>query len=199
MNNTSIIESILYTVGADGADINTFKKVLNLSAEEITKLIDELQTKYEKDESCGLLIKKYGNSFYLLSKEQNNEFIAKAMNYVAKNPLTPAMMETLAIIAYNNPCTSTKIEKIRGIDSKNAINKLLSLNLIKEDGRDTTPGCPYLYKTTQEFLNLFGIKSLSSLPKLKDSNEDLVEEADIDFFNSNRIDEEDEEPNNGEI
>lgn len=192
MNNTSIIESILYTSGNDGVDINTFKKVLNISAEEIAKIIDDLKNKYANDESSGFLIKKYGSSFYLLSKEENAEYISKAMNYATKNPLTPALMETLAIIAYNNPCTSIMIEKIRGIDSKNAINKLISLNLIKEAGRDTTPGCPYLYKTTQEFLNLFGIKSLSGLPKLKKGDENLIEEVDADFFNSNRIDDEEE-------
>lgn len=190
MNNKSIIESILYTSGNDGVDINTFKKVLGIESEEIIKLINELKTKYESDQDSGLLIKKYGNSFYLLSKEDNNQDIAKAMNYASKNPLTPAMMEVLAIIAYNNPCTSTKIEKIRGVDSKNAISKLIALNLIKEAGRDTTPGCPYLYKTTQEFLNLFGIKALSNLPKLKDSDQSLLEETDVDFFNSNRIEEE---------
>lgn len=190
MNNKSIIESVLYTSGNDGVDINTFKKVLGIESEEIIKLINELRTKYESDQDSGLLIKKYGNSFYLLSKEDNNQHIAKAMNYASKNPLTPAMMEVLAIIAYNNPCTSTKIEKIRGVDSKNAISKLIALNLVKEAGRDTTPGCPYLYKTTQEFLNLFGIKALSNLPKLKDSDQSLLEETDVDFFNSNRIEEE---------
>ncbi len=190
MNNTSIVESILYTSGNDGTDINTFKKVLNLPAEEIIKIIDSLKEKYEKDESSGFQIKKYGNAFYLLSKEANTEYISKAMNYATKNPMTPAMMETLAIIAYNNPCTGAMVEKIRGVDSKNAINKLISLNLIKEAGRDTTPGCPYLYKTTQKFLNLFGIKNLSSLPKLKEGSENLIEEMDVDFFDSNRIDDE---------
>ncbi|MDE7433921.1 MAG: SMC-Scp complex subunit ScpB [Mycoplasmoidaceae bacterium] len=187
MNNYSIIESILYTSGNDGVDINTFKKVLNIPAEEIVKMIDELKDKYANDEKSGFLIKKYGSSFYLLSKEENAEYISKALNYINKNPLTPAMMETLSIIAYNNPATGAMVEKIRGVDSKNAINKLISLGLIKEAGRDTTPGCPYLYKTTQKFLNLFGIKSLSSLPKLKEGTENLIDEMDVDFFNSSRI------------
>jgi segregation and condensation protein B len=121
-----------------------------------------------------------------LTKPENKEFIAKLLDVRVKNPLSPAAMEALAIVAYNHPCTSTLIEEKRTTNSDAAVAKLEALGLIANVGRATTPGRPYLYEVTQKFFNLFGIKSLSELPPLAEQNED----TDLSFFDANRETEE---------
>ena len=96
-------------------------------------------------------------------------------------------METLAIIAYNHPCTGSKIEEIRGINSDNAIKRLVDLKLVENTGRASTHGRPYLYELTKNFFNLFGIKNLSDLPKIDISGEQNLDQS---FFDANRYDEE---------
>ncbi|MDR1235227.1 MAG: SMC-Scp complex subunit ScpB [Mycoplasmataceae bacterium] len=186
MNVKSIIESILYVSGNDGIDVNDIKKVVNLPADEIRKVIKEIQETYKSNPDSGFTIKAYGAHFYLLTKTENKEFISKLIDVRLKNPLTPAVMETLAIIAYNSPCTGVKIDEIRGTSSDGALKRLESLGLIVNSGRAETPGRPYLYEVTQKFFNLFGIKSLNDLPKINQDSSDL---ENVDFFNANRFEE----------
>jgi segregation and condensation protein B len=187
VNVKSIIESILYISGNDGVDVSDIKKVVNLPTEEIRQLIKSMKQHYEQNPDSGFVIKIYGSHFYLLTKPENKEFIGKLIDVRLKNPLTPAVMETLAIIAYNNPCTGVKVDEIRGTSSENALKRLENLDLVKNTGRASTPGRPYIYEITQKFFNLFGIKSLSELPKI---NQDSKNIEDLDFFNANRFDEE---------
>ncbi|MDR0739451.1 MAG: SMC-Scp complex subunit ScpB [Mycoplasmataceae bacterium] len=186
MSNKSIIESILYISGNDGIDINSIKKVINLPADDLRKIVKEIKTSYEDNPDSGFLIKIYGSHYYLLTKPENKEFIGKLIDVRLKNPLTPAIMETLAIVAYNSPCTGVKIDEIRGTSSDGALKRLESLGLIINAGRAETPGRPYLYEVTQKFFNLFGIKSLQDLPKISQDNNDL---ENIDFFDANRFEE----------
>ncbi|MDR3257880.1 MAG: SMC-Scp complex subunit ScpB [Mycoplasmataceae bacterium] len=187
MNTKSIIESILYVSGSDGLDISDIKKVINLPADDIRKLIKEMKNSYDTNADTGFTIKTYGSHFYLLTKPENKEFISKLIDVRLKNPLTPAVMETLAIIAYNNPCTGVKVDEIRGSSSDGALKRLESLELIKNIGRSNTPGRPYVYEITQKFFNLFGIKSLTELPKINTEDGNL---ENVDFFNANRFEDE---------
>jgi segregation and condensation protein B len=187
MNIKSIIEGILYVSGNDGIDVNDIKKVINLPVDDIRKVIKEIQTSYDHDPDRGFIIKPYGTHYYLLTKPENREFISKLIDVRLKNPLTPALMETLAIIAYNNPCTGVKVDEIRGTTSENALKRLETLKLIQNTGRANTPGRPYIYEITQNFFNLFGIKSLDELPKINHNTNDM---ENLDFFNSNRFEEE---------
>jgi segregation and condensation protein B len=187
MTNKAIIQGLLYIAGNDGIELNAIKKVINISVDEIRSTIKELKKDYDADENNGLTIKIYGSSYYLLTKPEIKEYVSKLVDVRVKNPLSPAIMETLAIIAYNHPCTGSKIEEIRGINSDNAIKRLVDLKLIENTGRTSTPGRPYLYELTKNFFNLFGIKNLSDLPKIDiNNNQDL----DQSFFDANRYDEE---------
>ena len=91
-------------------------------------------------------------------------------------------METLAIIAYNEPVTRAVIDEIRGVDSIYVIRKLLAKGLIKEAGKSDTPGRPILYKTTNDFLDYFGLASKKDLPEITTIEEENEEK---DLFKSN--------------
>lgn len=185
MNNKSVIESILYTVGSEGVELSSIKKVLDIPTQQIKDAIKEIATKMANDPDCGLCIKIFGERHYLLTKESNFEALAKLVDVKAKNPLTPALLETLAIIAYNQPCTRTKIEEIRNIDPTFAVDRLTELGLVENLGRAETPGNPYLYGVTQKFFELFGIKSLKELPAIEDVDFNVTDE-DLNFFDSSR-------------
>lgn len=183
MNYKSIIESILYTVGSKGIELSDLKKILNINIPEIRTILKEKAKQLFDDENCGLCIKVYGDRYYLLTKECNHSYLEKLVTTKTRNPLTPSLLETIAIIAYNQPCPKSKIEEIRNMDATFAINRLLELNLIENIGKSDSPGCPYLYQVTQNFFNLFGIKSINQLPPIEDINFD---EKDINFFDSSR-------------
>ena len=188
MNYQSIIESILLVCGEDGIEIGNLKSVLNIPTNDIRKELNEMIKKFDADESKGVCIRLFGNRYYLLTKECNNEYL-KILNTKVKkiNPLTPALLETLAIIAYNQPCTKAKVEEIRNTDPTFAFNKLVELGLIQCIGEAETPGSPYLFEITQKFFNLFGIKSIKDLPPLnKEIAFDLEADDDLNFFDSSR-------------
>lgn len=183
MNYKSIIESILYTVGSKGIEINELKRILNINVPKIRTILKEMAKQLSNDENCGLCIKIYGDRYYFLTKECNHSYLEKLIISKTRNPLTPSLLETIAIIAYNQPCPKSKIEEIRNMDATFAINRLIELNLIENIGKSDAPGCPYLYQVTQNFFNLFGIKSIRQLPVIEDMN---FEEKDINFFDSSR-------------
>lgn len=185
MSNKSVIESILYTVGSEGVELSAIKKVLNIPTNEIKDLLKQIAKSMAENEDSGLCIKVFGDKYYLLTKEKNHEFLAKLVDIKTKNPLTPALLETLAIIAYNQPCTRSKIEEIRNIDPTFAVDRLIELGLIINTGRADTPGNPFLYEVTQKFFELFGIKSLKELPPIEEVDFNLSDD-DLNFFDSSR-------------
>lgn len=183
MNYKSIIEAILYTVGSKGIELSELKRILNINTLEIKTNLKQMSKQFSEDENCGLCIKVYGEKYYLLTKENNHSYLEKLIVSKAKNPLTPSLLETIAIIAYNQPCPKSKIEEIRNIDATFAINRLIELNLIENIGKSNAPGNPYLYQVTQNFFNLFGIKSINQLPPIENIN---FEDNEINFFDSSR-------------
>lgn len=185
MSNKSIIESILYTVGSEGVELSSIKKVLDVPTNDIKNTIKELAKDMADNEDCGLCIKVFGDKYYLLTKEKNHEFLAKIVDIKTKNPLTPALLETLAIIAYNQPCTRAKIEEIRNMDPTFAVDRLIELGLIQNMGRADTPGNPFLYEVTQKFFELFGIKSIKDLPPIEEVDFNVTDD-DLNFFDSSR-------------
>ncbi|MBP5256951.1 MAG: SMC-Scp complex subunit ScpB [Mycoplasma sp.] len=185
-NNTkSIIESLLYMKGSDGTTINEIKKVVNISTDDIRRILKEMKKEYDQNDERGITIEQYGDTFRLLTKKQNHDILSLIYDIKTKNPLTQSLLETLAIIAYNQPCASSYVEKIRGHNALNALEKLTKLDLIKCIGRAKTPGQPYLYEITNKFFDLFGIKSIKELPIIdKEINLDELDNS-FDFFDSN--------------
>ncbi len=162
----SIIESALYVVGQTGVSIGDLRRMTNASSSTIKKILKDWSNELEKDESRGILIKQFGDYYKFYSKPSNKEDLNKLITIKYKNPLSTKVMEVLAIIAYNQPCTKTIIEEIRLKDPTSTIQKLIDLGLVIDAGRASTPGCPILYTVTPKFYDIFGIKSLLELPKI---------------------------------
>ncbi|WEK82962.1 MAG: SMC-Scp complex subunit ScpB [Mycoplasma sp.] len=182
-NIKSIIESLLYVAGQDGIEISELKRVLEIKSDEIRAYLKDMKKDYESNPNRGLTINNYGDKYFLLTKTSNKDLISKLFDVKIKNPLSSSLLETLAIIAYNAPCPGSKVEQIRGHSAINQIERLIKLDLIKNVGRATTPGCPYLYDVTPKFFSTFGIKSIKELPDITKSF-DENNSNDEDFFAS---------------
>ena len=176
-----IIEGLLYVQGDLGLTVEQVSDILEIDNEEAKKLILELKQDYI-DEDRGLRINYLGNSFKLTTKEEHKEYFKKLLENPKNNTLSNQALETLAIIAYNEPITRLEVDEIRGVDSVYVVRRLLAKGLIKECGRKDIPGRPIMYKTTDEFLDYFGLSSKEDLPKI-----DVIEEEnneDKDLFKS---------------
>lgn len=172
-----IIESIMFAVGRD-ISVKELSTVLELTPENVEEIIENMKVEFE-EQGRGIEIIKVDNGGYqLCSKKENYDYIYQIIDKRNKPNLSQAALETLAIIAYNPKITRAEIETIRGVNSDGTIYKLLDHNLIEDAGRLDAPGRPTTYKTTKEFLRLFGYASLEELPELPryklDENQQIV-------------------------
>ena len=170
------MEAILFTMG-ESVDISQFAEVLEIPKEEILAVASMLEEKYRTPDS-GLQLRYFGDAIQLSTKDEQFDNLVKVAKSPRKMTLTDTMMETLSIIAYKQPITRIEVESIRGVNSDFAINKLVSLDLVKELGRKDAPGRPLLFGTTEQFLRTFGVRTLDDLPKLNAVQlEEFKEEA----------------------
>ena len=181
-----IIEGLLYVQGDLGLTIEQVSDILEISNEEAKELILSLKQDYI-NEDRGLRINYLGNSFKLTTKEEHKEYFKKLLENPKNNTLSAQALETLAIIAYNEPITRIDVDEIRGVDSTYVVRRLLAKGLIKECGKSDKPGRPTLYKTTDEFLDYFGLASKEELPSIEvlENNDN----EDKDLFTSTYKDE----------
>lgn len=172
----SIIEAILFAAGRV-VKINELVLVLEKNEEEIVTVIKKMQEEY-KQESRGIEIIKVEDGYQLATKKDLYEYIYPILDKRTKPNLSTAALETLSIIAYNPRITRAEIEAIRGVSADACVYKLLEYGLIQEAGKTDLPGKPMSYKTTDEFLRMFGYSSLNDLPELPkyklDSNQQIV-------------------------
>ena len=172
----AIIEAILFAAGRP-VETNELITTLELPEEDIRNIITKMQEKYD-EENRGIQIIKIENAYQLCTKKDYYEYVYPILDNRVKPSISNAAMETLAIIAYNPKITRAEIESIRGVNPDGTIYKLLEYNLIEDAGKLDAPGRPTTYRTTKEFLKLFGISSLDELPELPryklDENEQIV-------------------------
>lgn len=170
----SIIEAILFSAGRPVKQEELMLS-LEMSKEQIEEIIKAMKKDYE---TRGIEIIKIENSYQMCSKKEYYEYIYQVLDKRAKPNLSNAALETLSIIAYNPRATRAEIEAIRGVNSDGTIYKLLEYELIEDAGKADLPGKPTTYKTTQQFLKMFGYESLNDLPELPkyklDSNRQIV-------------------------
>ena len=190
-----IIEGLLYVQGDLGLTIDQVSDILEIDTEEAKRLILSLKQDYIEQDR-GLRINYLGNSFKLTTKEEHKDYYKKLLENPKNNTLSNAALETLAIIAYNEPITRGEIDETRGVDSVYVIRRLLAKGLIKECGKSEKPGHPILYKTTNEFLDYFGLSSKEELPKIEILTEEETKEKDL--FKSTYKDNLQEDINNQE-
>ena len=165
--NKAVLEGLLFVVGEDGLTIDQIVDVLEIDEESAKALIMDLKKDYE-DDSRGLRIDFLGNRFKITTKFEHKAYYQKLIENPETNFLSQAALETLAIIAYNEPITRVQIDTIRGVGSTSIIRKLVAKGFIKECGRSEIPGRPILYETTSEFLDYFGLSSIEDLPNIED-------------------------------
>ena len=173
----AVLEGLLFVVGEEGLTLEQIEDVLEVDEETSKNLIMELKKDYE-DESRGLRIDFLGNRFKLTTKFEHKEYYQKLIENPETNTLSQAALETLAIVAYNEPITRVQVDAIRGVGSVNIIRKLVAKGFIKESGRSDLPGRPILYETTNEFLDYFGLSSTEDLPDISEFVSEEVDEVD---------------------
>lgn len=193
----SMIEAILF---AAGRPVSKKEFILNLEMEEedIEKIIASMQEEYQQ-QARGIEIIKVEDSYQLCTKKELYDMIYPILDKRNKPNISNAALETLSIIAYNPKITRAEIEAIRGVSADACVYKLLEYGLIEEAGKIDLPGKPMSYRTTQEFLKMFGYTSLEQLPELPrykmDENkqiviEELVEQEKTGMDTPERVEEE---------
>ena len=172
----SIIEAILFAAGRLVTK-NELILALEISAEDIDSIIKSMQEEYKKEDR-GIELISIENSYQLCTKKELYEYIYPILDKRSKPNLSNAALETLSIIAYNPKITRAEIEAIRGVSADACVYKLLEYGLIEESGKLDLPGKPMSYKTTGDFLRMFGYNSLEDLPELPryklDENKQIV-------------------------
>lgn len=185
MENKAILEGLLFVVGEDGLNIDQIKDVLQIEEDEAKQLILDLKEDYN-NENRGLRIDFLGNKIKLTTKPEHKEYYQKLLENPETNALSQASLETLAIIAYNQPVTRMDVDELRGVSTGQMIRKLVAKGFIKEGGRSNLPGRPILYETTNEFLDYFGLSSIEDLPDMRDfiTTTETEEEENVDLYHS---------------
>lgn len=174
----SIIESLLFVSG-EPIDIKQIASIIECSIKFTKELMAEMIKHYE-EESRGITIIKVNESYGLVTKSKNSDYVEKLLGTNSRQSLSQAALETLAIIAYKQPITRIDVDEIRGVKSDRALTTLVQKGLIKESGRLDVPGRPILYGTTEEFLKYFGLEDLNSIPYLDDLVGDNIDEEKIE-------------------
>lgn len=190
-NLKATIEAILFACGRE-VTVNELVSSLEVNKEDIISIVEDMKQEYEK-QNRGIQIIKLNDSYQMCTKKEYYEFIYPILDKRSKPNLSNAALETLSIIAYNPGVTRAEIESIRGVNSDATIYKLLEYNLIEDAGKLDAPGRPTTYKTTLNFLKMFGYSNLEELPELPrykmDENQQIVIDDIIEEKQEIKIDE----------
>ena len=175
----SAIEAILFTMG-DSVELGKIASAIEHDEETTRKIVHQMMDKYQAEDR-GIQIVELEDSFQLCTKKQNYDYLIRIAKQPRRYVLTDVLLETLSIIAYKQPVTKLEVEKIRGVKSDHAVNKLVEYNLACEVGRLDAPGKPILFGTTEEFLRRFSIQSVDDLPVLNPEQvEHFKSEAEVE-------------------
>ena len=174
-----ILEGLLFIGGDEGVTKEKIKSVLEIDDEKLNYLVGNLKESYE-NEDRGIRLEEAGDTLKLVTKLEYKDYYKKMVD-IDSDLLSTSALETLAIIAYNQPMVRSQIDEVRGVDSSYNVRRLVLKGLIEEKGRSELPGRPILYGTTDKFLSHFGLSSLSDLPKIEEED---IESEDVDLFES---------------
>ena len=172
----AIIEAVLFAMG-DSVELSKLTHVLEMEPQKIRDIIAKMNEKYQ-EEDRGISIIELEDSYQLCTKPDLYEYLIKVAKAPRKYVMSDTLLETLSIVAYKQPVTRLEVEKIRGVKSDHAVNKLVEYGLVEEVGRLDAPGRPILFGTTEEFLRRFSVPSIDDLPSLNPEQlEHFKEEA----------------------
>jgi len=136
----------------------------------LSEIVEQLQKRYHENDH-GIVIAEVAGGYQLVTRSDYDIYVKRMLSKSGRLMLSPAALETIAIIAYKQPLNRYEIESIRGVDCTGVLKTLLSRNLIKVKGRDEGVGRPLLYATTDKFLEYFGLNRLADMPKLREISE----------------------------
>ena len=165
------VEAVLFAMG-DAVSVDKLAAAIGHDAETTRKLVHQMMDRYNSREG-GLEIIELEDSFQLCTRREYYDTLIKVAKQPKKYVLTDVQLEVLSIVAYKQPVTRQEVEKIRGVNSDHALNRLVEYGLVGEAGRLDAPGRPILFGTTEEFLRNFGVRSTEELPSIQP---DLMEE-----------------------
>lgn len=165
-----IIEGLIFTSGSPVSPSALKSGLPELASADANSILGELAEEWNGMDRAFELVKVAGGYQFRTKKEYSAEII-KFNKKIRKLRLSKAALEVLAISAYQQPLTKADVEEIRGVDSSAVVNLLMERRLLEICGRKEVPGRPFLYKTTAEFLETFGVNKLSELPTLKEIEE----------------------------
>ncbi len=184
MNTTELLpafEAVLFS-GGEPLSIDRFSQVFGITPEEVVETMEELQKKLSGSGS-GIALVRLENTYQLATKTEYAAYIKAMFDIKRRTPLSPAALEVLAVVAYNQPVTKAFIEQVRGVDCSGVVGTLIEKGLIEERGRLELPGKPLLYGTTKNFLRCFSLSDLTELPPLPEKEDavgDIGEQMTID-------------------
>lgn len=158
------IEAILFTMG-DSVELSKIAAAIEHDEKTTRKIIHQMMDKYSAEDR-GIRILELEDSYQLCTKTEMYDYLIRVASQPKRYTLTDVVLETLSIVAYKQPITKLEIEKIRGVKSDHAVNKLVEYNLVCEVGRLDAPGKPILFGTTEEFLRRFSVHSIDELPSM---------------------------------
>ena len=167
----TVIEAVLFTMGKS-VEVRQLAAAIGQDEETADRAAKQLQKRYEK-EKRGMQILELEGSYQMCTRPEYYDHLIRVAKAPKKQVLSEVVLETLAIIAYKQPITKMEIEKIRGVKSDHAVNRLVEYNLIYEAGRLDAPGRPALFATSEEFLRRFGVGFTQELPAV---NPEMAEE-----------------------
>ena len=160
----AVVEAVLFTMG-DSVEVRQLAAALDSDEEEAREAAEKLRRRYDR-EKRGIQIIELDGCYQMCTRMEYYDNLIRVAAAPKKHALTDVVLETLSIIAYKQPVTKLEIEKIRGVKSDHAVNRLVEYNLVQEVGRLDAPGRPALFATTEEFLRRFGIGSREELPDM---------------------------------
>ena len=162
---TAAIEAILYAAGHP-VEYAKLSEVLGLSVKDVKNMVEAMSRDYNSEKSGrGILLLTYPETCQFATKEEFLPYIREALGIKRGGNLSNSTMESLAVVAYNQPVTRAYVDAVRGVDSSYAMTSLIDKGLIESLSRLDAPGRPMLYTTTDKFLRVFGLNSLEDLPE----------------------------------
>lgn len=168
----AVIEAVLFTIGG-AVGLRQLAAAIGQDKETAKRAVERLAKRY-REETRGMEIKQLEDSYQMCTRSEYYENLIRVAAAPKKQVLSDVVLETLSIIAYRQPVTKMEIEKIRGVKSDHAVNRLVEYDLVYEAGRLDAPGRPALFATTEEFMRRFGVDSLGELPDVDPEQEALI-------------------------
>lgn len=160
----AVIEAVLFTMG-ESVEVSRLAEVIEENVKTTREILQDMKKRLDEEER-GISIIELEDAYQMCTRGEMYEYLLKIAKTPKKYVLTDALLETLSIVAYKQPITRLDVERVRGVNSDHAVNRLVEFGLIREVGRMDAPGRPLLFGTTEEFLRSFGVRSIDELPSL---------------------------------